>query len=202
MVTNTTMIEALIPRTKKRTFLSQGALIFGGSLLIAVCAKIKIPLLPVPVTMQTFAVLIIASLLGSRRGVLTVLLYLTEGALGLPVFAADTGVLTFVGPTAGYLVGFVFAAYLVGLLAEKGWDRKPATTCVAMVLGNLVIYTFGLYWLWVLMTIGRIPESSQGLLAVGLYPFLLGDILKIILAVCLLPSAWKLLELIHPPKSK
>ena len=115
MVTNTTMIEALIPRTKKRTFLSQGALIFGGSLLIAVCAKIKIPLLPVPVTMQMFAVLIIASLLGSRRGALTVLLYLSEGALGLPVFAADTGVLTFVGPTAGYLVGFVFAAYLVGL---------------------------------------------------------------------------------------
>jgi biotin transport system substrate-specific component len=202
MVKNITMIEALIPWTKKRTFTSDFMLVVGGSLLIALCAKIKIPLLLVPVTMQTFAVLMIACLFGARRGTLTVLVYLAEGALGLPVFAHNTGVLAFAGPTGGYLVGFIFAAFLTGFLAENGWDRNPATTILAMIFGNLVIYICGLLWLWFLLSVGKTSLGSKGLLAVGLYPFVLGDVLKIILAACLLPAGWKLLELNQNPKRK
>ncbi|MHC4130682.1 MAG: biotin transporter BioY [Planctomycetota bacterium] len=194
MVTNITMIEVLIPWAKKRTLASDFTLVLAGSLLIAICAKIRIPMLPVPVTMQTFAVLIVACLFGSRRGTLTVLLYLAEGALGFPVFAQKSGLLAFAGPTGGYLVGFVFAAFLVGFLAENGWDRKPATTILAMVFGNLIIYTCGLLWLWLLLSVGRISVGSNGLLAVGLYPFILGDVIKIMFAACLLPAGWKLLE--------
>jgi biotin transport system substrate-specific component len=202
MVSNVTMIEALIPWTRKRTLASDFTLVLGGSLLIALCAKVKIPLLPVPVTMQTFAVLTIASLFGSRRGALTVLVYLVEGALGLPVFAHKAGLLAFFGPTGGYLIGFVFAAFIAGFLAEKAWDRKPATMILAMIFGNLVIYACGLFWLWILISLGRVSPGSKGLLAVGLYPFIPGDILKIMLAVCLLPVGWKLLELNQIPKSE
>ena len=194
MVTNITLIDALFPWAGKRTITSDFTLVLAGSLLIALCAKIKIPMLPIPITMQTFAVLIVACLFGSRRGTLTVLVYLSEGALGLPVFAQQAGLLAFVGPTGGYLVGFVFAAFLVGFLAENGWDRKPPTTILAMIFGNLMIYTCGLFWLWVLLSVGRISVGSNGLLAAGLYPFIIGDILKIILAACLLPVSWKLLE--------
>jgi biotin transport system substrate-specific component len=202
MVTNVTMIETLIPWTRKRTFASDFTLILGGSLFIALCAKIKIPLLPVPVTMQTFAVLIIAALFGPRRGALTVLIYLLQGGLGLPVFANNAGFLAFVGPTGGYLIGFVFAAFLVGLLAQKGWDRKPAKTILAMFLGNLVIYVCGMVWLWLLASVGRISLPAKGLFAVGMYPFILGDLLKILLAAYLLPTAWKLLETKQNPQSK
>ncbi|MHC4757947.1 MAG: biotin transporter BioY [Planctomycetota bacterium] len=201
MVTNVTMIEALIPWAKKRTFASDFALILGGSLLIALCAKTRIFLLPVPITMQTFAVLIIAALFGVRRGVLTILVYLLEGALGLPVFASPAGLFAFAGPTGGYLVGFVFAAFLVGFLAERGWDRKPAATILAMFLGNLVIYTCGLLWLQFLFTVGKISLGTKGLLAAGLYPFILGDIIKIFLAALLLPLCWKLLEFNQSSKS-
>ncbi|MHC4186596.1 MAG: biotin transporter BioY [Planctomycetota bacterium] len=202
MVTNIPMIEVLFPWAKKRTFVSDFTLVLTGSLLIALCAKIKIPLLPVPVTMQTFAVLIIASLFGVRRGTLTIFVYLIEGGLGLPVFAQNAGLLAFAGPTGGYLVGFVFAALLVGFLAENGWNRKPVKTILAMIFGNLVIYACGLFWLWLLLSTGRASLGSKSLLAVGLHPFILGDVLKIILAACLLPAGWKLLELNQTPKSE
>ncbi|MHC4842382.1 MAG: biotin transporter BioY [Planctomycetota bacterium] len=195
MVADVPMIEALFPWAKKRTFASDCILVLAGSLLIGLCAKIKVPLLPVPVTMQTFAVLVIAALFGARRGAMTVLVYLLQGSLGLPVFAGKAGFLAFAGPTGGYLVGFIFAALLVGLLAEKGWDRKPSAAILAMCLGNLVIYAFGLLWLQILLFTGKVSLEENGLLDIGLYPFILGDILKIMLASCLLPTGWKLLQL-------
>jgi biotin transporter BioY len=195
MVADIPMIEALFPWTKKRTFASDCTLVLAGSLLIALCAKIKVPLLPVPVTMQTFAVLVIAALFGARRGAMTVLVYLLQGSLGLPVFAGKTGFLAFAGPTGGYLVGFIFAAFLVGFLAERGWDRKHFAAILAMCLGNLVIYAFGLLWLQLLFSVGKVSLPEKGLLGIGLYPFILGDILKIMLAACMLPAGWKLLQL-------
>jgi len=129
----------------------------------------------------------IAALLGSRRAAACLLTYLAEGAVGLPVFAqAKAGLVAFAGPTGGYLVGFVVAAFVVGLLAEMGWDRKFGTTVLAMVIGNIVIYAFGLTWLAHLI-------GAKSAIAGGLYPFIPGDILKIVLAAALLPSAWKLL---------
>jgi biotin transport system substrate-specific component len=190
MVTNATIADLLRPCERRLAGFYDLALIVGGSLLIGLCAQIKIllPFGPVPVTGQTFAVLMIGALLGSRRGGLAVLAYLIEGAAGLPVFAFGGGAALFAGPTGGYLLGFLPAAYVTGLLAERGWDRRIGTTVLAMVIGNAVIYACGLFWLCCLMGTGT------KVLTVGLYPFVPGDLLKIALAAIVLPSGWKLLE--------
>jgi len=163
------------------------ALIAGGSVLIGLCAQIKLmPFGLVPITGQTFAVLMTGALLGANRGALAVLCYLAQGLAGLPVFAMGSGPLVLIGPTGGYLVGFVPAAYVVGLLTEKGWDRRFGSTVLAMTLGNLIIYACGLSWLF------RLAGISRTVLTTGLLQFIPGDILKIVLAAILLPSAWKL----------
>ena len=158
-----------------------------GSALLAVSAKIQIPFWPVPMTMQTFAVLLIGITYGSRLGAATVALYLAEGAAGLPVFAGGGGIAYLAGPTAGYLFGFVIAAALVGWLAEHGWDRKASTTAAAMLLGNLVIYLSGLLWLGTIVGYGKV-------FAVGMLPFLPGDVLKLALAAAILPAVWRLIR--------
>ncbi|MBN2271818.1 MAG: biotin transporter BioY [Sedimentisphaerales bacterium] len=197
MLANATVADILRPCEKRYALVYDLALIIGGSLLIAVSAQIAIGF-PVPITGQTFAVLMIAALLGSRRAVACVLTYLAEGAAGLPVFAqANAGLVVFRGFTAGYLVGFVVAAFVVGLLAEKGWDRTFGTTVLAMLIGNIIIYAFGLTWLSCLIGV-------RDAIAGGLYPFIPGDILKTVLAAVMLPSAWKLLAPSKPadPKSQ
>jgi len=162
------------------------ALIVGGSLLIGLCAQISIGW-PVPVTGQTFAVLMLGALFGARRGSLCVLAYIAEGVAGFPVFSAGrAGLGVLAGPTGGYLAGFIVAAYVTGFLAEKGWDRHIWTTIMAMILGNLAIYAFGLGWLCHIV-------EFKSVAAIGLYPFIVGDLLKIALAAVLLPGGWKLL---------
>ena len=189
MLANATVADLLRPCEKRLAGFYDIALIVGGSLLIGLCAQIKFfPFGPVPVTGQTFAVLMTGALLGSRRGSLAVLAYIAQGLAGLPVFAVASGPLALLGPTGGYLVGFVAAAYVTGLLAEKGWDRRIGTTILAMTLGNMVIYAFGLLWLCCLTGV------KTTVLTTGLYPFIPGDLLKIALAAALLPSGWKLLE--------
>ena len=192
MLANSTVAGVFRPCDKKLAGFYDVALIFGGSLLIALCAQLKIWLWfsPVPVTGQTFAVLMIAALFGARRGSLCVLVYLMEGVVGLPVFAGlgATGLAVLSGPTGGYLVGFVAAAYIVGFLAENGWDRKVGTTILAMALGNVGIYACGLLWLSCLMGL------NKTVLTMGLYPFIVGDTLKIALAAVLLPAGWKFLN--------
>lgn len=190
MLTNGTVAGLWRPRERTWARCYDIVLIFAGSFLIALSAKLQI-LLPfslVPITGQTFAVLIIGALLGARRGSLAVLAYIIQGAAGMPVFAFGGGFAVLFGPTGGYLIGFIHAAYLTGLLAEKGWDRRIGTTVLAMILGNIVIYTCGLFWLTCLMGFGA------KVLTVGLYPFIIGDLLKIALAAALLPSGWKLLD--------
>jgi len=165
-------------------------LIVGASLFIALMAQVAlyVPFSPVPISGQTLAVLLTGVLLGSKKGSLAVLAYLTEGAAGLPVFAAARGgIAVLLGPTGGYLLGFAVAAFLVGLLAEKGWGRKLTGTLAMMTLGNLVIYAFGLPWLANFV-------GAEQTLSLGFYPFLPGDLLKLLLATFLLPSAWKLIS--------
>ena len=190
MVTNATVADLWQPSEKRLAQFYDLTLIVGGSVLIALCAKLRIvlPFGPVPVTGQTFAVLIAGALLGPWRGCLAVLAYLAEGAAGLPVFAFGGGFGVFAGPTGGYLIGFLPAACVTGLLARGGWDRRVSTTILAMALGNVAIYACGLLWLCCLMGAGA------AVLAAGLYPFIAGDLLKIVLAAILLPSGWKLLE--------
>ena len=190
MLTNTSVAGVFRPSEKKRAAIYDIILIVGGSLLLGLCAQltVQLPFSPVPVTGQTFAVLMIGMLLGARRGSLCVLAYLAEGTMGLPVFAMGrTGPAVLFGPTGGYLVGFAAAAYVTGLLAEKGWDRKVGTTILAMILGNVCIYAFGLFWLTCLTNI-------KTAVTVGLYPFVVGEVLKIALAVAILPTGWKLLN--------
>jgi biotin transport system substrate-specific component len=190
MVTGLTYADVLRPCEKKYSILYDVALVIGGSMLIGLSAQIavKLPFSPVPITCQTLAVLMAGALLGRTRGSLCVLAYIAEGVAGLPVFALGRGGLAaLAGPSGGYLVGFVAAAYITGLLAEKGWDRRFSTTILAMLLGDAALYAFGLLWLSCLF------GFNSAVLAVGLYPFIAGDILKILIAGMMLPTGWKLL---------
>ncbi len=181
-----TLAAALWPARPGRRSARAAVLAILGSALIALSAQIRVPLEPVPVTMQTFAVLVVAMAYGLRLGTATVALYLAEGALGLPVFAGGAGgVAVLLGPTGGYLAGFVAAAAIVGALAERGWDRSLASTAFAMLLGNLAIYGPGLAVLGALI-------GYDKAVAVGLAPFVLGDALKLALAACVMPAAWRL----------
>ncbi len=178
------------PSIKQYARLYDFALILGGSLFIALAAQIAIPLpfSPVPVTGQTLAVLLTGILLGSRRGSVCLFLYLAEGSIGLPVFAGGAaGLIHLLGPTGGYLLGFVVAAFLTGWLAERGWDRRIATSIIVMLLGNCVIFCFGLLWLAYFVGPARV-------IGLGLVPFIAGEIVKMIIAAMILPSGWKLLE--------
>ena len=162
-----------------------------GSLALWVSAKIQIPFFPVPMTMQTFVVLTIGMTFGWRLGGATLLLYLAEGAAGLPVFAGTPekgiGLAYMMGPTGGYLFGFVLAAGIVGWLAEQGWDRNIVTTALAMLVGNLVIYLPGLAWLTTFIGV----EKAY---LFGMQPFLAGDALKLAIAALALPLSWKLID--------
>jgi len=187
MLANATLADLIRPCEKKSAVLFDLALIIGGSFLVALSAQVAVGY-PVPITAQTFAVLMLAALLGPGRAALCLLAYIAEGAASLPVFAqGKAGLVVLSGPTGGYLIGFIPAAYLVGFLARKGWDRRISTTVLAMIFGNVIIYAFGLLWLSGLVGI-------HSALAGGLYPFIPGDLLKIALAAAVLPSAWKLLE--------
>ena len=164
-------------------------LALAGSALIAASAQVwfTLPFSPVPVTGQTFGVLFVASLLGRGRGAAAVLLYLAEGAAGLPVFAEiKAGAHILLGPTGGYLAGFVPAAWVCGALAEHGLDRRVGGTILSMLLGNVAIFALGLPWL--ARYVG--PEHA---LALGFWPFLPGDVVKIALAAALLPLGWRLI---------
>jgi biotin transport system substrate-specific component len=164
-------------------------LVLAGSALIALAAQLRValPFSPVPVTGQTFAVLLVAAALG-RLGLASVIAYLVEGALGLPAFAGGASGLAYMtGPTGGYLIGFALAAAIVGSAAERGWDRHLVTALAAMLLGEIAIYACGLAWL------ARFVPSER-LLDAGLLPFIPGDVLKMILAALALPTAWRLVR--------
>ncbi len=175
----------------KRSAVADITLILLGSLFVAALAQLSIPLQLVPITGQTLAVLLVGMALGSRRGALALAAYLAEGVAGLPVLAGGKfGIATLLGPTGGYLVGFVVAAWLVGLLAERGFDRSMLKTLAAMVVGNAVIYLFGVVWLT--RFVGSLA-GDKGALALGVFPFLAGDAIKAVTAALLLPGAWKLI---------
>ena len=158
--------------------------IFVGITAAAAQVRVPLPFTPVPITGQTFAVILCGAAIGARRGAFAQLVYLLLGSAGLPIFAGGACGLPF-GPSGGYLIGFVPAAYLIGFLVERGWDRRVRTASLAMLLGNAVIYVFGLPWL-----AAFVGGPATKVLALGLYPFLPGDLLKLALASTLLPTAW------------
>lgn len=164
----------------------EALLVASGVLLVGLGAHVEIPLQPVPITGQTLSVLLVGAVLGWRRGAITMAAYLLAGAMGLPVFAASgaPGLARFAGPTAGYLLSYPFAAALVGWLCERGWDRRFLTTFTAMLIGSIPVLTMGSMWLSRFVGV-------EAAIAMGVLPFLAGDVIKATLAACALPLAWK-----------
>lgn len=171
-------------------FVRQVGLVIGFSLLTALSAQIVIPFGAIPITGQTFAVLLTGALLGSRLGAITMIVYLLEGASGLPFFSgAHGGLLHLMGPTGGYLIAFPAAAFITGAFAEHGWDRKFLTAAAAMAIGSLVIMLSG--WLWFSLVMRTSPAIT---LFDTVLKFIPGDVIKIALAAAVLPSGWKMLK--------
>jgi biotin transport system substrate-specific component len=168
-----------------RSLLAKALIALAGTALLAVSAKAQVPFYPVPVTMQTLVVLVLGMTLGARLGFATLALYLAEGMAGLPVFAGTPekgiGLAYMMGPTGGYLLGYLLAATFTGWLAERGFDRSLPKAALALVAGNLLIYVPGLVWL------GSVIGWDKPVLQYGLIPFLAGDALKLALGACLLP---------------
>jgi biotin transport system substrate-specific component len=189
----TTLAPTIYTRTFPRAadWLRDVILIVLGALFAAALAQVKIPLpfTPVPLTGQTFAVLLVGATLGSKRGAASMALYIALGALGLPVFAGGaSGIAYLSGATLGYLIGFVMAAYIVGLLAEQGLERSVRTSLIPFLVGTVIIYICGVAWLTILL------GSFNKAIAAGLLPFLIGDAIKLIAAALVLPGAWKLVR--------
>ncbi len=160
-----------VDRVGARSGLGRVLLAVLGSLLIAASAQASVPMWPVPITLQTMAVAVIAGMLGWRLGVAAVALYIVQGALGAPVFAhGGFGALHLIGPTGGYLAGFVGSAFVIGWLAERGWMRSVRTALPAMLAGDAIVLTLGAMWLWVLL-----PDSS---FVMGVAPFVIGSLIK------------------------
>ena len=183
---DTLMGAALAPLDSVRS----AGLVIVASLFIAACAQFSIHIGPIPITGQTFAVLLTGMLLGSRLGAAAVIAYLIEGAIGLPFFAGGgAGLVRFLGPTAGYLVAFPAAAFIVGAFAEHGWDKRYETAVAAMAIGSLIIFLGG--WAWFAILTNTPPVAAFKL---AVLPFLLGDVIKIALGAAVLPTGWALLK--------
>lgn len=180
-----TLYEAIF---RQRNVLLDVAMIALSVVFLAVIAKIRIPLWPVPITMQTFGVFTIAFFFGSFRGAVSLLAYALAGLLGLSVFAGfNAGLPVFLGPSGGYIVGFIFAAFVVGYLIEKGYGRTWKSVLLVVLVGEVVIYAFGLPWL-----AAALPGLTFfGVLKAGLIPFIIGDSLKALAAIGLFPYLWK-----------
>ncbi len=202
----TALAEAIPrPRSRNANLVLDAILVIGGSLFIAVMAQVTIPLgfTPVPISGQTFAVLLIGTAYGWRLAGLTLALYLVQIAAGLP-FAAEAKsgweVLTITTASGGYLWGMLIAGIFTGWLANRGWDRSFGSALGLMLLGNIVIFGVGVPWLAASIDIPVISSTACDLatgagcdaLELGLYPFVIGDLLKLLLAAGLLPAAWKL----------
>jgi biotin transport system substrate-specific component len=184
----------LIDRSRLRDAIA----IVGFALFTALAAQISIPLgfTPVPITGQTFAVLLAGGVLGSWRGAASMGLYVLLGAIGLPFYAEGAGGWAIAtGATAGYLVGFVVAAFVVGLMAEHGQDRRLSTSLPAFLAGSLIIYALGATWLahHLGLPLTAAPGDPSAI-AFGVAPFLVGDVIKALLAGAILPAAWILAE--------
>ena len=159
--------------------------VFLGSLLLIASAKIKVPLYPVPMTLQPMAVLMIAMLFGRKLATFTVGLYIFKGIIGLPVFAFGGGLMYLMGPTGGFILGFFVSAFIVGYLADSGWGKKVSLSIISMLIGMVVIYSLGIFQLAIL-------KGFNFALLKGFYPFLLGDFYKLLLAGITIPYIWKI----------
>jgi biotin transport system substrate-specific component len=193
------LAQTLLPFAGNRTA-QEVVLVLAGTALIAIAAKIKVPFYPVPMTLQTLAIGLIAATYGFRLATLTVIAYLGEGLLGLPVFAntppAVAGPLYFLGPTGGFLLGFVVLAMVVGYAADRGLDRSTIRLFGAILVGEILMFALSLIWLawFAQLSSGATGLGIEAALAAGVTPFIWGDLLKSALTAFLVPAAWSLLR--------
>jgi biotin transport system substrate-specific component len=184
-----TLVSALWPAEANAALVRNALLAVAGSLLLWLSAKINVPFYPVPLSMQTFAVLVIGAAYGPRLGAATVLLYLAEGAVGRPVFAGTPekgiGLAYMMGPTGGYLIGFAVAAAVTGWLCQRGWDNSLGWLILAMLIGHVVIFAFGIAYLASLIGFNAAWAS-------GVAPFYHATLLKTLLAAAFIKGAWAL----------
>lgn len=183
--TRPTIIDRVVPKNLAADI----TMVVAGTALTALAAQVTIPLYPVPLTGQTFAVLLVGTVLGFSRGTLSMALYVLLGAAGLPIFQEGASGFAF-GPTLGYLIGFVGAAALTGFMAERGWDKKWYQVALTFIAGSAVIYGFGLAWLSIFLGAVGAPNDIVSTMSAGLFPFLIGDAVKALAAAALLPAAW------------
>ena len=175
-------------------------LVLMGTAILAISAKIQVPFWPVPMTLQTLAVMLIGATYGSRLAVATVLAYIAEGAIGIPVFANTppqiAGPAYLIGPTAGYIWGWVAAAAIIGYAADRGWSRSVPKLAAAMLAGEVVVFGLGFAWLawFATLSSGAVGMGAGKALAAGVTPFILADLLKLALATLAVPAVWQLVD--------
>lgn len=180
------------PSARTRAFALDAALVTVGAVLVAALAQVEVPLWPVPITGQTLGVVVVGAALGARRGAAALLTYLVAGLAGLPVFAGFTGTIAAVAkPSFGFIIGFIFAAFVAGWFAERAWDRKPLLAFVGFVAASIVPFLFGIpYMAFILNTAGGGTFGVADILAFGLWPFVVGGLVKAGIAALLIPAAW------------
>lgn len=194
----TTLADYLVPArvSRSQSLVRDAILVIGSSIFLALCSQISIhlPVSPVPFTLQTLGALLVGAVLGSKRGAIAMLLYLAQGASGLPVFAGGAGgFIHLIGYTGGYLWACPIAAFVAGWLCEKGLDRSFLTSILAMLPATLIFYALGVPWLAVVLHL----TLDKALLA-GMVPFIPGDLIKLIIAVALMPTAWAIVRRVRP----
>jgi biotin transport system substrate-specific component len=195
LTTPNTLLGAFQPKSDAARLATNIATVVLGTLFITICAKINVPVWPVPVTMQGFAIATIAAAFGLRIGVATVALYLLEGAAGLPVFATGGGMAYLMGPTGGFLIGFLFMAAIIGYAADRGASGKPLTLFAAMLVGNAVLLVMGFTWLLTMAGQAQWIDQSNvvaSAFAGAIQPFIIWDVLKMALAALTVTGAWNL----------
>ena len=180
------------PSDRVRAVAVDAALIAGGAVLVAALAQVEVPLWPVPVTGQTLGVVVVGAALGARRGAAALVAYLVAGLAGLPVFAGFTGSIAAVAkPSFGFIIGFVFAAFVAGWFAERAWDRRPVLAFVGFAAASVIPFLFGVpYMAFILNTVLGAGLSVEAIIAAGVTPFIVGGIVKAALAAVLVPAAW------------
>lgn len=181
----------LADRVFARGIATDLALVAAGAAVTAGAAQLAVPLWPVPITGQTLAVLLVGVFLGATRGALSLALYAVLGIAGLPVFSdASSGWQVVAGPTGGYIIGFIFAGAFTGWLAQREWDRKPVWAFLAFLVGSIIPFAFGLPWLAGSLGALGLDNSVGAVLASGLYPFVIGGVVKAVLGAGIISLAW------------
>lgn len=184
------------PSTRSRAFAVDAALVTAGALFVAVLAQVSIPLWPVSITGQTLGVIVVGAALGARRGAASLTVYLLAGLAGLPVFADFTGTIAAVAkPSFGFIIGFIAAAVVAGWFAERSWDRRPVLAFVGFAAASVIPFLFGIpYMALILNAVLGMELSFWQILEAGLFPFIVGGIIKAAIAAALIPAAWALVR--------